>query len=204
MDNINLQDFCGSKNKIYDLSNPWSGKKYTYATNGVILLRGPRREAVPVNINLAAQLSAKLCRFLDRFKTEDGFQFLSKLEPAQKCLYCHGAGWFFGKDCPDCLGTGEVKFFIGNHSYEDDCKNCGGHGKIVGGDEKIFCEFCSGMGVCFCDPFEYKIATRRFYIRVLHKIKNLPNVRINCSALIDFPVIHFDGGDGVVMPLADR
>lgn len=202
METLKLQDFCGEKN-IYDLSKPWSSQNYTYASNGVIFLRVPRREAVPVNIDNVEQLSTKFYAYLERFKTEDGFQFLPNIKPVQKCLYCHGAGWFFGKDCPDCNGTGEVKFFRGSYKYEDDCKNCSGIGKIPGGVEQTFCEFCDGMGVCFCAPYEYKISTKKFHVRVLHKIKNLPNVRINCSALIDFPVIHFDGGDGVVMPLAD-
>lgn len=67
----------------------------------------------------------------------------------EECSVCHGTGAKNGtsmETCPDCNGTGKVKFMqdtiFGRVVNTTTCKRCGGTGKII----KDKCDACNGKG----------------------------------------------------------
>ncbi|MEW6068570.1 MAG: molecular chaperone DnaJ [Nitrospirota bacterium] len=62
----------------------------------------------------------------------------------ESCGECHGTGSAHGKiiSCPNCKGTGQVRFQQGFFSISRTCQKCGGEGKIITDP----CKTCKGHG----------------------------------------------------------
>lgn len=111
---IDMQAFCRtdeSPDKYY-LSAPWSAGGYTYASNGGILIRVPRREDIPENEN-----APNVFTYRDVFnrKPKLGWHPVPAVTVDMiPCLDCNGRGKVFEFDnadfmCEDCAGTGKVE-----------------------------------------------------------------------------------------------
>ncbi len=109
---IDLKPFCSTDEMRPYLHQPWSVGDYTYATNGHIIVRVPRRSDVPEN----PQAPNNAPRLFATFP-QAGFRALHVVPlPApkeKKCLHCNGRG--HEHDCPDC---------------ECVCENCNGTGNV--------------------------------------------------------------------------
>lgn len=105
---IDLQEFCSDRKFI---DRPWSRDGYTYATNGVIIVRVPFVKGVEDNPSAP---SLKELSF-DREVTEWLTPQIEKVEPIE-CSECDGKGYY---TCQEC-GTEDIF-----------CKNCGGKGALL-------------------------------------------------------------------------
>jgi hypothetical protein len=119
---INLEPFCAPAEREpgRDLSVPFSLNGHTYATNGHIAVRVPRRPDVPENKeapNAEERLPWSMCAS-------------GKLPLRPEQLQMLPASW-----CPICAGSGNAHV-CPNCSCE--CKNCGGFGEIVAIGEVFF------------------------------------------------------------------
>ena len=108
---LDLQQFCSTDPDRPQMHAPFSSAAWTWATNGHILVRVPRRDDVPENPEAP---NVK--------KVWDGAKWGAwrpakrvDLPPARfnTCDECNGRGW--EHDCPSCQCT---------------CEECGGEGKI--------------------------------------------------------------------------
>lgn len=112
---LNLQPFCVEPDsyRAHTLGKPFSRGDFTYATNGQIIIRVPRRDEVPPSdvAPTAEQLFAGA--------RSDGFRPLRSvvLPPPKRgtvdCADCDGRGK--EHDCPDC---------------ECECTTCHGTGRV--------------------------------------------------------------------------
>lgn len=114
---LDLQQFCATEDedaRTY-LSKPWSMGEFTYATNGHILIRVPRREDVPENPDnpITADKVHRVARIeptdVWRAPTIVGLPPLVETE----CDRCDGIGKAChcascDCDCPECYGKGEI------------------------------------------------------------------------------------------------
>lgn len=112
MDSINLNSFCSTDPERPYLHKPWSVGKFSYATNGHIAIKVPRRDDVPEN-DKAPDLQGTL----DKIDWSQPFApapaFDVPLGWMTECTRCDGRGT--EHDCPDCAcgcvkcrGTGQV------------------------------------------------------------------------------------------------
>jgi hypothetical protein len=110
---INLQPFCSTDASRPGLLQPFSLGGYTYATNGQILVRVPRREDVPERV--AAPNPTR--HFADVSHVSWRPLRTVNIPAAIKkpCPSCDGRGT--EHDCPNC---------------ECECDDCGGSGTVVG------------------------------------------------------------------------
>lgn len=108
---IDLQKFCSVKDDSrYFLHAPFSRGKYTYATNGHIVVRVARRDDVP-EVDLAPKPESL-------FKEKPRGKFI----PVPKCSAVSDL------DCKKCEGTGARECNMG-HDHE--CDKCEGTGKTT-------------------------------------------------------------------------
>lgn len=99
---IDLQKFCGREHERAYLQKPWSRGEWTYATNGKLMVRIPRRPDVPAadEQNPAAEKAEQL--FVESNPWECSPAPKIKLpEPSDdECEECDGRGT--AHDCPTC------------------------------------------------------------------------------------------------------
>ena len=94
---MDLKPFC-SKYRPY-LHEPWSRDAHTYAANGYIAARVPRRD--DVSENPKAPACERLFDKIDRSLPLRSIPHYDVPEPkATDCSYCHGR--CHEHDCPDC------------------------------------------------------------------------------------------------------
>ncbi len=99
---IDLQPFCGREITRYYIIKPWSLGEWTYATNGHICIRVPRRADVPEMVDNPAN-TVKI--FVEHF-TAPAFRLFRGADLPEvsaddlKCERCDGRGHMH--DCPDC------------------------------------------------------------------------------------------------------
>lgn len=111
-----LAPFCSTEETRFYIMKPWSRGEYTFATNGHILVRVPRRTDIAENdlcpdaAKVFAKIEAQICAPLPAYKLPD--------EEKNECSLCEGGGK--GHDCPDC---------------ECACANCDGKGEVSTDDE---------------------------------------------------------------------
>jgi hypothetical protein len=109
--NVELNKFCDRKRcePGCDISVPFSLNGHTYATNGVIAVRVPRRPDVPENKEAPKGIE-RLPWDFSRIK----FGPLPEPKPLpDKCMWCNGRG--YQHDCPKCRCK---------------CEHCDGSGKL--------------------------------------------------------------------------
>jgi hypothetical protein len=109
---VDLDLFCNPQEREpgRDLSVPFSLNGYTYATDGAICVRVPRRPDIPENKD-APNAEARLSWDFSRVK----FGPLPKLKTLpDKCGWCLGRG--YQHNCPDC---------------RCECEHCNGFGKFA-------------------------------------------------------------------------
>lgn len=190
-----LRMFCSNDETSETLNNPFNDGDYTYATNGHILIRVPRRaeydqnKAVK-NINEAVQFTAvPEEKWID---TPDPCDTI-KTEP---CNMCKGTGKL--ARCPDCKGQGEVQWESDyGYEYEDTCRMCNGRGRIDG-----ICEDCAGTGKITTER-NIEICGRLLNGKLLSILRELPGLKIAPDAVENLKPIPFkcDGGEGVIMQM---
>ena len=106
-----LMKFCaGSGSSRRSLQTPFSEGPYTYATDGIVLIRVPRLEDVPENPNAPKNVGT----VLDSFPQPESWFEIPEFpaiasEDCEDCDDCDGDGMCehcgVGK-CPTCNGTG--------------------------------------------------------------------------------------------------
>lgn len=146
MPEIDLKPFCASDYYHWTrLGRPWSAGSWTYATNGHIAIRVPRRADVAEN----PDAPEKIEDLFDRFVSESFRPLTARVPPADPppCPECRGAGWVVR--CPDCNGEGGHDC---NCEYCDHhCDGCDGSGYRHGDtgtpqERRIACDECDGTG----------------------------------------------------------
>ena len=98
---IDLKPFCSTDEERPYLHQPWSLEKYTYATNGHIIVRVARRPDVPENLRAPNNVSGLFAAFN---KNEFRSLRIVALPVVEEvfCAHCHGRG----RECVVCKGTG--------------------------------------------------------------------------------------------------
>lgn len=112
---LNLQQFCSTDESRYYLHKPFSRDAFSYATNGHVMVRVPRRDDIP------EVEGAPAAEQIFPSNVSYGFSPVPAVDlPAdtvviekEECEDCEGAG--HEHDCPDC---------------QCECFNCGGKGFI--------------------------------------------------------------------------
>lgn len=143
MPEIDLTPFC-SKDR-HNLTRPWSLGDWTYAIDGFIGIRLPRRADVPENPD-APEAVVKVFAPADRIAFRPLTATIPLLTPPA-CRTCEGAGW--GISCAECGGSGEHGC---DCEYCDRrCKACDGDGIEPGPPDapakrRRACPTCTGTG----------------------------------------------------------
>ena len=111
---IDLRPFCAKSFDFRDdLAKPFSRFGFTWATNGCIMVRVPRRDDVPEKegaVKVATAFHTASLPELVPFVPVSPVQFVAA--PTKFCLHCTGRGKIH--DCPACTC---------------DCEGCGGSGR---------------------------------------------------------------------------
>ena len=215
---IDLTPFCedDEEDARLFLQNPFSAGEFTYATDGRVLIRVPRRDGVgDGGPNLEEILPV-----LEKALSERAFGRLPPCEtipgktwPPGTCPDCKGSGKF--KNCTKCEGTGEVA--CGECGNEKDCDECEGAGWVVAdkdaeGDDISQCDECEGSGdvesMRADIPDLARFPDQDFQLRYIDLIKALPGVEVAFGpstatvGYADCPLVfRFDGGCGLLMPM---
>lgn len=114
---IDLQKFCSTSSDRKNIGQPWSDGEWTYATDGRICVRVPRRADVPENPEAPKNVSHTIfdCNPNDgKFQPLPGFT-------APKMVACDNCGGDGKCECPAC-------------DAQHDCGCCKGTGKV---EEKL-------------------------------------------------------------------
>lgn len=185
-----LSKFCDPDHRI--LNRPWSAGDYTYASNGVIIVRIPRQADVAKNIHI---FDASPC-FVEHTDDMVWHPVIGYKKPDQiECDMCDGHGMDFV--CPECDGHGEVHFENDFHTYDCDCNNCDGTGKIE------ICPECEGTGKADPTIVRAWFHEASFNQAFLALLSDLPNCEMGMTGVANLHPFRFDGGDGAIMPLRD-
>ena len=197
---IDLNKFCSidkDKTRI-NINQPWSRGEYTYATNGVIIIRVSRLPNVPENPvapdgdNIFLQSAKALKR---TWHTIPPYTLERK-----PCKDCKGNGYF--QKCDNCEGKG----YVGKN--DRDCSDCDGEGfkscaKLAPGAYP--CEDCDGEGrgrpECCVDFMAGAKILARLQGAYLELVKDFPHVQLGIAGHMDPVIIRFDSGEGLIMPI---
>jgi hypothetical protein len=112
---VSLEMFCSQDRP--ELSRPFSIGAWTYASDGYVLVRVPRRDDVSER---AAPDASRL--FPDdapkpRYRPAPKFTIPETIQREEKCWYCRGTGKKHGERCPTCQC--------------EDCTSCSGTGRLT-------------------------------------------------------------------------
>jgi hypothetical protein len=204
---IDLISFCqtdGSK----AINTPWSEGDYTYASNGHLLVRVPRREDVAEKIEAPNIAGTSLGAGLD--KTPAEWVDVPRLVVApDDCPECKGTGKQY--NCPECEGEGEVHLSTDWSDYgEETCETCGGNGQLSkdqwlrlmpkgsnpAGEN---CYSCNGIGKKY-EGKAVEVGKGLFTDTLLAQISILPKCKIGVVDKLSPAIFRFEGGDGLLMP----
>ena len=166
---INLEIFCATDRP--KLARPFSIGAWTYATNGHILVRVPRRDDVAENPDAPnASLVYEKVKSPRRYKQVPQFELSGPFEweEERECWRCR---YHKGKihDCPDCKCA---------------CPECGGTGKLTDRNFK-----------------KTQIGRVGYNSKYISWLQSLPGVEIGPPHKKDPLAFRFDGGEGLLMPL---
>lgn len=126
MELIDLKSFCSTDKARPNLHRPWSRGDWTWATNGHILVRVPRRDDVAENDR--APDASKILAAFDASKLAPRAPIELPAVTMVECDDCSGEGCGI-HSCPDC------------HCK---CVTCRGTGK-VSNDRHVSIDFCGGV-----------------------------------------------------------
>lgn len=199
---IDLDQFCSRDDNRAFIGTPWSRGEYTFASNGHIGVRVPRRDDVTrddgPNIEkiFADAAAPQDMRPVPTFDVPE--------QNTERCAICMGRG--FTTDCTD--DRCEEGTVICDYDHEHDCEECKGKGEIPSAKGKPNsgpCGGCKGVGRVTTDNATLYCELRPgLYINPAYAamIASLPNAMIdhgpNSGGGIWFT---FDGGEGLLMPL---
>ena len=185
MIDIDLKPFCSTEEYRSYLCQPFSLGDWTYASNGHIGIRVPRRADVPENDKAPASIE-------DLFANAGKFAFhaldVSNLgeERKIKCTTCRGLG--YGEKCKRCNGEGHHDCDC-EHCVEN-CIDCDGDGltfagKDVAPEKRMSCGECDGTGFDLDERvavFPNQLAMK---VRYLRMVLSLPGP-VEMAARMDF------------------
>ena len=132
-----LKKFCGDPRYSERIGSPWSKGKFTFATNGYILVRVPRLQEVPeredaVNVGAVLKVNPEP---VEGFVDGPGIEGLD----IPQCPRCKG-NESEPQEFEECDGSGVVNFENSFHEYECTCQSCDGDGELD------HCRKCHGTG----------------------------------------------------------
>ena len=199
---IDLQEFCMIPEEVarFDMSSPWSDEKYTFASNGWVLVRVLRIDSVAENTALNDLLAERFFSIV-KPKGSDAYA-LPELPARKKCKKCNGTGEVEVKQCPECGGEGHVTFENDFNFYDCDCETCCGKGVVKGGKgEKMECPECEGDGFDARHDFTpVEIGNTYFSLGLLHKLSRLDGLKVYPVKYPAPSYFAFSDGDGILMP----
>lgn len=210
---MDLKLFCSKRpTHAMKLAVPWSFGEFTYASDGVIIIRVPRLPDAPENVNAPQAWRGELPGMFTREPVEwvDVPTVDYKGGP---CSVCNGTAEAFM--CPECEGEGEVYLATKFNDYdEQDCKSCTTTGVLSKARWAAFVKLHHFKGdpimvdcsVCNSTGMELTTASKlvngvRISERYLWIICNLPGAQLGTFGAEDAVRFQFDGGDGLVMPM---
>lgn len=187
-------------------SQPWSLRQHTYATDGRMAIRVPKRDDVPENRDMIGRANQ-----IDYWLTNSAPMWFDVAPVAapqeQQCPTCKGLKCI--KICPECQGVTTVEASTSHNVYYCKCKNCKGKGYLpLPVDEAIgiTCHDCDGDGTIYPDLREHertKYGKPYFSNVLLSRLSAFSNVMIGPRGVLDFALLKFDEGDGLIMPMKD-
>ncbi len=195
---IDLTRFCDASDVRANLRAPWSRGGYSYATDGHILFRVPRREDVPERED-APDLSK-----LDAEWNGKTYAPLPAIPNSliKTCDLCRGKGRIV--ECKTCDGDGAIE--CSECGHERECPDCDGAGAwpAMPGQESVICWRCVGMGRKATFDAAALSPTRSFDPNYLLMLAELPGLAFSIDAAAPdargASHFTFEGGDGLLMP----
>ena len=186
-----LNIFCDKSSEPHAV--PFSDDKYTYASDGHIIVKVPLVNGVGPNKKSPNATSLK-------WEITHKGEWLDlptySLPQKQICILCIGGGKV--DVCPECDGDGEVCFSNQHSHYEEECKTCCGNAYILG--EEDVCSWCKGEGRTYPSNIQGTIMNdTKMNIYLLEKIKTLDNPKIFLPDFDGMVHFKFDGGVGILM-----
>jgi hypothetical protein len=185
---MNLEDFspfCSGYNK--KMEKPWSRGDFTYASDGFIVIRVPRREDCP---EIENPVNAEAI-FNVTPEPVDGFIALPSIEKIGELKVCPKCKGKALEECPECDGEGELDIRSDFNTYTVECKSCGGEG-----DE---CAECHGAGNIEPTP-TVEIGGSMFTTPYIRALIALPGAQIAVNRdSRKASWIKFKGGDALLM-----
>jgi hypothetical protein len=166
---INLETFCNPGRP--ELARPFSIDAWTYASDGCVLVRVPRRDEIAeCESDFAAKVHAMVCTVASRkphYSSAPPFDLPERSEREEECFVCDGSGNAHHHHCPHC---------------RCECPRCKGTGKIVALET-------------------VKIGNVPFNSKYVSWLQRLPNLELDRIPRGVKPLrFRFDGGEGLLMP----
>jgi|SRR3990167_8224692 len=206
---IDLTNFCNPDRKI--LKNPIKYGDYIYASDGKIAIRIDNKMSIKefpdliLNIE-TPEIVKQVCNDSVISKIEDiidknkhginlNFVYEKKLPEYNECICCKGKGII--NKCNECNGTGMVE--CGECGNEKDCKECDGFGTI----NERKCNECNGTGKILKNSesiLTEGLKVKSEYLNIIYE--NFKNVSLYSNGIKKPIYFTFDGGEGILMPLA--
>lgn len=201
---IDLTKFCDPSRTGGATQKPWSHGDYTYAVNGHIAIKVPRRGDV-ADYDKPADV-AKILAQIDVTSEHPYSPMPSYTLPPRALVRCPTCqGHLFVAPCLDCDGEGFHECSRDHCSHEHDCPDCDGNGTVPASKDGKHATPCPE-----CDQEGRKPDERAVHFgggvgikaKYLAMIKDLPGFEIALPNIRnDQPIFYrFDGGSGCVMP----
>lgn len=171
---IDLQPFCATSDSRKYLREPFHINGHTFATDGRLMIRVPRRADIP---EPQAAVPDKAVEQIQQWFTD-----ISALpfEPAPT-FELPPPELIRKEECEDCEGTG----------HEHDCPDC-----------SCECQSCGGSGEAeIVRDVSAHVGKLIFNIEFIRKIADLPGLQLAIDAPTKTGAMYFrfDGGDGLLM-----
>jgi hypothetical protein len=166
MNTIDLDRFCNPDREI--IARPFSVGEWTYATNGWILVRVPRREDVAENPAAPDIEHTRLIEYLrkPRYKPAPKFELQEPFEREDQfeCFYCVGSG----------------------HEHRERCSSC-----------TCICPRCDGTGKLATPNFRRTSIGKALYnSKYISWMQSLPQLELGQPHKRNPLAFRFDGGEG--------